>query len=77
MVQTWKGEGGLALGGIALPLRHNGEAYRGINILALWCAAVERGYQARHWMTFKQAQALGGMVRKGEKTVAATSTQTA
>ena len=67
--KPWKSDGtaGLALGGFALPLRHTDEAYRGINVLALWCAAVAKGYQARHWMTFKQAQALDGMVRKGEK----------
>ena len=54
-------------GGAALPLRHNGEAYRGINILMLWATAHERGYNSAHWMTFKQAMELGGMVRKGEK----------
>jgi antirestriction protein ArdC len=54
-------------GGAALPLRHNGEAYRGINILMLWAAAHESDYNSAHWMTFKQAVDLGGMVTKGEK----------
>ncbi|WP_282063816.1 ArdC family protein [Roseobacter litoralis] len=54
-------------GGAAFPLRHNGEAYRGINILMLWATAHERGYNSAHWMTFKQAMELGGMVKKGEK----------
>jgi len=54
-------------GGAAFPLRHNGEAYRGINILMLWATAHERDYNSAHWMTFKQAVDLGGMVKKGEK----------
>lgn len=49
------------------PLRHNGEAYSGINVLTLWCSAMERGFSSPMWMTFKQALELGGAVRKGEK----------
>jgi antirestriction protein ArdC len=33
----------------------------------LWAEAVEKGYAAPIWMTFKQALELGGHVRKGEK----------
>lgn len=54
-------------GGVTLPLRHNGVAYRGINIVALWMQAAAMGYRAPRWMTFKQALDLGGCVRKGEK----------
>lgn len=54
-------------GRIVRPLRHNGTAYRGINVLMLWGAALEYGYHAPVWMTFKQAQALGAHVRKGER----------
>ena len=54
-------------GRITLPLRHNGIPYRGINILMLWGAAVERGYASPTWMSYRQAQELGGQVRKGEK----------
>jgi len=50
-----------------VPRRHTGEAYRGVNVLLLWAAAQERGYTAQTWMTFRQAQAQGGQVRKGEK----------
>ncbi|MBW7934555.1 MAG: DUF1738 domain-containing protein [Gemmatimonadaceae bacterium] len=50
-----------------LPLRHTGESYRGVNVLLLWAAALERGYTAQTWLTFKQVQAEGGQVRKGEK----------
>jgi antirestriction protein ArdC len=48
-------------------LRGNGIPYQGINILMLWGAAMEKGYSAPIWMTFKQALALGGAVRKGER----------
>jgi antirestriction protein ArdC len=54
-------------GRVALPLRHNGVAYRGVNVLALWMQAMASGYASPIWMTFKQALALGARVRKGEK----------
>lgn len=50
-----------------LPRRANGELYRGINVIALWAAATEAGYSSPDWFTFKQALALGGQVRKGER----------
>lgn len=53
-------------GRITRPLRHNGTPYRGMNVLLLWGAAMERGFNAPLWMTYKQAQALGAQVRKGE-----------
>lgn len=53
--------------GIALPERHNGEAYRGINVLMLWIVAAKQGFVSSRWMTYKQAQELGGQVKKGEK----------
>lgn len=56
-----------AAGRITRPLRANGIAYRGINVLMLWAAATERGYSAPLWLTYKQVQELGGQVRKGEK----------
>ena len=55
--------------GIALPKRHNGEAYRGINILMLWVMAAKNGYVSSRWMTYRQAKELGGQVRGGEKSV--------
>src|SRR5262245_33746582 len=45
---------------VALPLRHNGVPYRGINIIVLWMAAQLRGYGSPMFMTFKQAIDLGG-----------------
>ncbi|MGE0061431.1 MAG: ArdC family protein [Xanthobacteraceae bacterium] len=57
---------GHAAGRVTRPLRGNGIPYRGINIVMLWMTAMERGYAAPIWMTFKQALELGGCVRKGE-----------
>lgn len=56
-----------ASGAGSLPLRHEGTAYRGINILLLWSAAMTRGYANPYWMTYRQAHELGGQVKKGEK----------
>lgn len=61
--KPWTGQGG----GAAFPLRSTGEAYRGINVLMLWLEAAEKGYASPFWMTYRQAQELGGQVRKGEK----------
>ena len=36
-------------------------------MLALWMTAQEMGFRSRYWMTFKQAQALKGFVKKGQK----------
>lgn len=63
-MQPWNA--GHAAGRITRPLRGNGVPYQGINVLMLWAAAVEKGYGAPIWMTFRQAQELGGHVRKGE-----------
>jgi antirestriction protein ArdC len=49
------------------PLRANGEAYRGINVLMLWGSAAENGFSSPTWMSFKQAQDMGAHVRKGER----------
>ena len=56
-----------AAGRITRPLRGNGIPYQGINVLMLWAAATEKGYAAPTWLTFKQTEAFGGMVRKGER----------
>lgn len=50
----------------SLPLRHNGTPYRGVNVLLLWGEMVDKGYENPLWMTYKQAEALGAHVRKGE-----------
>ena len=62
--QPWNAEH--AAGRITRPLRSNGVPYRGINVVMLWGAALEKGYSAPIWMTFNQAHELGAHVRKGE-----------
>ena len=45
----------------------SGQAYRGINILALWAEAQLRGYSSPVWGTYRQWLAQGAQVRKGER----------
>lgn len=54
-------------GPVSKPLRANGAPYRGVNVIALWAAAMSKGYANPIWMTFKQAQEAGAHVRKGER----------
>lgn len=64
-VKPWNAEH--LAGRISRPLRGNGIPYRGINVLALWCEAMSKGFAAPTWMTFQQAKELGAHVRKGEQ----------
>jgi len=64
-MKPWNAEH--AAGRITRPLRANGQPYNGINVLMLWASAVEGGFAAPIWMTYKQACELGAHVRKGEK----------
>lgn len=45
----------------------SGHQYRGINVPILWHAADVYGYLTNAWLTFKQAQEKGWLVKKGEK----------
>ncbi|MBC7853464.1 MAG: DUF1738 domain-containing protein [Pirellulaceae bacterium] len=63
-MKPWNAE--YAAGRITRPLRHNGQAYKGINILMLWASAELQGFACPFWLTFQQARELGGHVRKGE-----------
>ena len=56
-----------AAGRITRPLRHNSQAYNGINILMLWDSAEQQGFNCPIWLTFRQVKELKGFVRKGEK----------
>ncbi len=40
--------------------------YRGVNTLVLQTAALERGWSDPRWLTYRQARAAGGHVRRGE-----------
>ena len=44
-----------------------GRRYSGINVLILWQAVIDHGFAGQGWLTFRQALALGGHVRKGER----------
>lgn len=44
-----------------------GRRYSGINVLLLWGAGFSEGYASQNWLTFRQALAAGGSVRKGER----------
>jgi antirestriction protein ArdC len=56
--------------GSPLQLPHNPighYAYHGINILSLWASQQDNAYVSPAWASFKQWQAVGAQVRKGEK----------
>lgn len=44
-----------------------GREYSGINILILWGAVIQHGFPGQSWLTYRQALALGGNVRKGAR----------
>ncbi len=43
-----------------------GRQYSGINVLILWGSVIQHGFAGQSWLTFRQALALGGNVRKGQ-----------
>ena len=64
-VQPWGNAGGAAPG---LPRNAlTARSYSGVNVLILWGAVIAEGYPSQSWLTFKQAQAAGGRVMKGER----------
>ncbi len=65
-VQPW----GTATAKAQLSLPKNAStdrSYSGVNILLLWGSTIEHGFTGQSWLTFRQAQSLGGHVRKGER----------
>ena len=46
-----------------------GRAYSGVNVLILWGEVIAKAYANQGWLTFRQALAAGGCVRKGERGV--------
>jgi antirestriction protein ArdC len=66
-VMPWRKPWDGARTGLTLPRRATGDGYRGVNILILWSAAIERGYTSPYWLSFNQAVKLGAHVRKGER----------
>ena len=61
-IVPWR-KGWVGGGSGRMPKNIYGRAYRGIN---LWLLA-SLGYESPYFLTFKQAQKLGGRVKKGEK----------
>lgn len=45
----------------------SGKAYRGINVLLLNLQSMVKGYHHNRWLTFLQAQQLGGRIKRGEQ----------
>jgi antirestriction protein ArdC len=63
-VQPWSA----AAAGVGLPRNAvSGRPYSGINVLILWGAVIEGGYPSQNWLTFRQALAAGGCVKKSER----------
>ena len=61
----WRRPWRIAGGGV--PLRANGQGYRGINAFLLGLRATLAGHRSPYWMTYQQSKALGAQVRKGER----------
>jgi antirestriction protein ArdC len=63
-VQPWES----AKAGIGMPYNAvSDRRYSGINVLTLWDAIISRGFASHAFLTFRQAIALGGNVRRGEQ----------
>lgn len=63
-VQPWNSAG------CDCTMPHNaatGRRYSGINVLILWAAVIQGRYSSQRWLTYRQAQAAGGNVRRGER----------
>ena len=50
-----------------IPTNIEGHSYRGLNVLSLTCSALNKSYGTNVWGSFRQLQAAGLQVRKGEK----------
>lgn len=59
----WRAEYEVNAPSINLPLRSNGEPYRGVNTIILLMESIESGYTSPCWLTFKQCQAIGGNLK--------------
>jgi antirestriction protein ArdC len=61
-VKPWSGGGSAGMPYNATSQRR----YSGVNVLLLWEAGLREGYRSDAWLTFRQAQGLGGHVKRGE-----------
>ncbi|KEJ94266.1 Antirestriction protein ArdC [Pseudosulfitobacter pseudonitzschiae] len=55
------------VGSSAVPLRHGGEPYQGINNFLLTMRTMVAGYTSPYWMTLRQANELDAKIIKGSK----------
>ena len=62
-VQPWASNTSLSIPRNATTQR----TYSGINIVLLWDALFSRHFEVNQWLTYKQALAFGGQIRKGER----------
>jgi antirestriction protein ArdC len=60
-VKPWNGNAGLPMNATT------NKAYNGVNVFLCWLQAGAMGYTSDRWLTYKQAQGVGGQVRAGEK----------
>jgi antirestriction protein ArdC len=52
---------------VAMPTNvATGNPYNGVNVIALWAAAEQRGFASNYWATYRQWSLQGHHVRKGE-----------
>lgn len=67
-VKPWENTDSRAYSGAELPYNPTtGSNYTGINVVLLW--GISQAYGSNAFLTYKQAQAAGGNVKKGEKGV--------
>lgn len=75
-VRPWDTQGafmGFSIGGGYMPRNgSSGRFYNGVNVLLLWITASAKGYASNEWFTYNQSKAMGGQVRKGEKSTMVT-----
>jgi len=45
----------------------SGKPYRGVNVFLLAMTAWAKGYESGYWTTLRQANAMGGQIKRGEK----------
>lgn len=63
-IMPWHRQGA----GNSMPVNAStGNGYQGANVLVLWSEQQAHGYTGATWATYKQWQALGAQVRKGER----------
>lgn len=60
-VKPWNGSAGFPVNA------STSRPYNGVNVFLLWMKESAMGYASSRWLTFKQAKACKGSVRKGEK----------